>query len=159
MSALRAALHYLILVGIPFLGVLAVMKIGSGLTPPPSIRGKWVLDAELHANQKTACSERLSGFREPNITISQSGTFLDVSLPNPRKDVLAGQLLGSASFIAEAPPALFGEDVFGLLRVTGAIATEGGSRVIRGIIAMPRRVDCVPVPYVARLAPTIVQPK
>ncbi len=151
MSVLRAVLHYGILVGLPFLGVLAVMNIGTNITPPASIQGKWVLDANLAANRQTECSNRLSRFVENSLTIAQSGVFLEVSLPNPPKDILAGRL-DEMTFLAEAPPPLFGDDIFGLLRITGTLAIEGQTRVMRGVIAMPRRVDCVPVPFVAKLS-------
>lgn len=149
MAVFRAILHYAVLVGLPFLGVLAVMQVGAGITPPASIRGKWILNADLEANEGTACADHLAGFVEDALTIAQSGVFLEVHLPNPSGDVLGGRLNGTA-FVAEAQPDLFGDDVFGLLRVTGSVELDDKQRVIRGLIAMPRRVDCTPVPFVAR---------
>jgi hypothetical protein len=152
MHTLRVILQYAVLVGIPFLGVLGVMNLGAKLSPPPSIQGKWILDADIESNKRTPCAQRLSGFQDKAITIFQSGYFLEIRIPNPKRDLLAGRLEG-ATLLAEAPPALFGDDVFGLLRITGAVEPDGGGRVMRGVIAMPRQVDCVPVPFVARLSP------
>ncbi len=152
MTVLRAFLHYAVLVGLPFIGVLLVMHFGAQLTPPPSIQGKWMLNADLRANDGTACAEQLAGFEEQAMRINQSGAFLEVRLPNRRGDTLAGKLSG-ASFHAEAQPALFGDHIFGMLRVTGTLDGQGKEIVMRGLIAMPRRVDCIPVPFVARLAP------
>ena len=140
---------YAILVGLPFLGVMAVLNLGSRISPTPSIEGKWRLDAELDSNVDTPCADRLSGFVDPVISISQSGVFLDVRLPNISNDQLFGRLEAN-HFVAEAPPALFGGDVFGLLRVTATLSGARGHQVMHGVIAMPRQIDCVPVPFVAQ---------
>ncbi|MDX2270201.1 MAG: hypothetical protein NW208_19020 [Bryobacter sp.] len=150
MTTLRAILHYAVLVGLPILGVIMAMQIGMNLVPPPTIKGRWKLNADLEANSKNACAISLAGFSEKVLTITQSGVFLEVHLPNAQRDVLGGRLNGD-SFLAEAHPALFGDDVFGLLRASGSLEGVGDKRIIRGLIAMPRRVDCIPVPFIATL--------
>ena len=148
----RLLLQYAVLGGVPLAGVLAVMHAGSQLTPPESIQGVWHFEADLVSNTGTPCADRLTGFREPTIKISQSGVFLEVELPTKANDRLSGRL-EHGRVLAEAAPALFGADVFDLLRLSGSISSEQGKKVMRGVLAMPRRIDCVPVPFVATAQP------
>lgn len=145
-------LLYLALVGLPLLGVLGVLHLGSTITAPASIAGEWQLDGELNANDDTPCAHTLSGFHQASVTISQSGKFLEITLPNVTRDRLRGSLSGD-KLLAEARPALFGDDVFHLLRISGRIGEEDGRPTIHGLLAMPRRIDCVPVPFRAYRAP------
>jgi hypothetical protein len=142
----KALLLYFALVGLPLLGVVGVLRLGKSSIAPPSISGEWQLDGELRSNDETPCASTLGGFRRASMTISQSGKFLEVTLPNENRDLLRGSLTGN-EFRAEARPALFGDDVFQLLRLSGRIEDEGDGLSLHGVLSMPRRVDCVPVPF------------
>jgi hypothetical protein len=144
----RFLLEYTVLVGLPFLGVLGILKSGKSLSAPPSIDGTWSLEARLDENEDTPCAEHLASFREPLLRIRQSGVFVEVSLFNGPGDRLHGRF-DDGRLVAEAKPALFGDDVFDLLRVNGTLTEENGQRILRGVIEMPRRIDCAPVPYIA----------
>jgi hypothetical protein len=151
----RFALEYLTLVGLPFLGVMGVLRIGGHYAAPPSIDGKWSLDARFDENDNTPCAEHLAVFREPSFRIRQAGVFVEVTLFNAFSDRLHGRFDGG-HFVAEVKPRLFGDDVFDLLRVYGTLTEADGRRLLRGVIAMPRRIDCAPIPYIA--SPEPLQP-
>jgi len=138
--------HYAVLVGLPFLGVLGLLQVGDTLTAQPSIAGTWALDATFDANQNTPCAVSLSGFADSSIEITQSGRFLEITLPNLSRDRLRGTL-EFPSLLAEVKPALFGDDVFGLIRVSGRLEREGQQLVLHGLLSMPRRIECFPVPF------------
>lgn len=146
MNNRKAFLLYLAMVGLPLLAVVGVLRLGASATAPPSISGEWHLDGELRANDETPCAFTLSGFRHPSLAISQSGKFLEISLPNANRDLLRGSLTGN-EFRAEARPALFGDDVFHLLRISGRIEVDNDGSSLHGVLSMPRRIDCVPVPF------------
>lgn len=147
----RVVLDYLVLVGLPFLGIAGVLHLGEGAASQPAVAGLWHLDADLNANKDTPCATRLARFQKPDMLISQSGLFLEISLYNAPGDHLVGRLEGSR-FSAEAKPSLFGGDVFDLLRISGNLSDLERKKVLRGWISMPRRIECVPVPFLARLS-------
>lgn len=149
MSKGKSVLIYLLLVGGPFLGVIGVLRLGDSLQAPPSIAGDWELDARLDANANTPCSASLGGFQRNFFTISQSGKFVEVQLPNSGRDLLRGALADDEIRV-EAAPALFGDDVFQLLRISGRISQDNGVLTMHGVLSMPRRIDCVPIPFLAR---------
>jgi hypothetical protein len=143
----RAVLgNYLALVGLPFLAVLGLLQLGDSLTAQPSVAGRWVLDADLNANRDTPCAVSLAGFQDNAVTITQSGKYLELSLPNRSRDRLRGTI-DSPRILAEARPALFGDDVFDLIRVSGRFVREGDRLVLHGLLSMPRRIECSPVPF------------
>jgi hypothetical protein len=148
----RLILDYAALVGVPFLGLLGVLHVGDRVPAPLSLEGKWSLEADLGANRSSPCSTRLGNFREPAIQISQSGMFVEITLPNTLGDRLAGRF-EHGEVIAEAEPALFGGDVFDVLRVSAKFCAGGGEPELRGVLAMPRHIECAPMPFIARRAP------
>lgn len=144
---------YLVMVGLPFLGVLAVLELGSSVEAPVRVAGEWQIDGELESNLDTPCAPLLSRFYAPVISISQSGKFLEIALPNRSRDRLLGSFADDR-LLAEARPALFGDDVFDLVRISGRLAEEEGKLIIHGVLAMPRRIDCIPVPFRAQRTET-----
>lgn len=152
MSTKRVAALYLALVGIPAVGVLGALKAGGGISAPASIQGSWFLHADLNANAATPCATRLSGFTTPELIVSQSGVFLEIQLPTQRRERLSGRF-EDLHLAAEAPPDLFGGDVFDLLRLTAVLGEEHGEPVLRGVVGMPRRIECSPMPFTAMRRP------
>jgi hypothetical protein len=148
MTPLRLAVLYAALVGVPVAGVVAVLEAGGKIVPPSYIQGVWHLQVDLQANASTPCADRLSGFTVPQLTIDQSGVFIEVQLPTRRRERLAGRFEEN-HLLAEAAPRLFGGDVFDLLRLTAVLGEENGQAAIRGVLGMPRRIECNPMPFVA----------
>jgi hypothetical protein len=61
---------YLLLVGVPVLGLLAILEAGRGIPAPLSIAGDWTLEFDPAAQ----CATGPTGLRQPALNISQSGT-------------------------------------------------------------------------------------
>lgn len=79
---MKSALLYLVLVGVPVLGVLGVLRLGERIAPPAAVGGEW----RIEGGGRT-CVVPGGRFR-----IEQSGEFVHVAIPG-RTDV-PGRLRG-----------------------------------------------------------------
>jgi hypothetical protein len=70
---------YIVLVGLPLLGLAGVLKSGRNLTAPISIDGTWKIEADLTSIGSRSCANALSSVLSSPLTISQSGLKLVVS--------------------------------------------------------------------------------
>src|SRR5690606_1110238 len=68
---MRPALLYLVLVGLPLLGVLGILRAGSGLAAPPSFGGAWALAPASYPDGCTPPAE---------LRVAQSGRRAEVAL-------------------------------------------------------------------------------
>jgi hypothetical protein len=80
---------YILLVGVPLLGLAGVLKAGHALTAPISIDGTWALET----SPATLFGQTL---QNSLLTISQSGNGLVVSLNNGLNTTGTGTLAGAA---------------------------------------------------------------
>lgn len=87
----RHAFIYFVLVGLPLLGVLAILHYGSSLTPVPSVGGQWHLQHDAEVGRRRL--ERLLS-DDPALVIVQSGPHLDVQPADPRQSHGRGRLDG-----------------------------------------------------------------
>lgn len=76
---------YIVLVGLPVLGLVGVLKNGRTLTAPFSVDGAWKIEA---AANSSSCANFLSSLSAAPFSISQSGTSLVVSLNNGAKTAI-----------------------------------------------------------------------
>lgn len=70
---------YIVLVGIPLLGLAGVLKVGRKLSAPVSVGGTWKVEADANRILPGPCGEAIAASGE-SLTILQSGTNLVVSL-------------------------------------------------------------------------------
>ena len=73
-------LAYVFLVGLPVLGLVAVLKSGRGLNAPFSVDGAWKIDSGTGRLSTSPCGDFLSSLSNAPISISQSGKTLVVTL-------------------------------------------------------------------------------
>jgi hypothetical protein len=85
---------YLALVGIPILGVLGILRLGENLTPPISVGGAWSVEVSPPIAGDPACGNPLIQSLPPVLTISQSGPHLQLTLNDPERTTLAGEIRG-----------------------------------------------------------------
>jgi hypothetical protein len=88
---LRTALVYLLLVGLPAAGVAAILYLGEALTPPPRVGGVWAVDAPGAAG----CLDVPPGWE---LTLHQSGRWLEAELPTARRERLRATLDPDGAF-------------------------------------------------------------
>lgn len=79
---MRTALLYLVLVGAPVLGVLAILRVGERITPPAAIGGEWTADSAAGADAATAvrCDGVVERRSVRSALVSQSGTMATAAL-------------------------------------------------------------------------------
>lgn len=83
---MKAVLHYIFLVGLPILGVVGLLKLGSTLQAPASIGGTWLL--QWQNDSLANCGNLFDSAVSPLLTISQSGTHLVLELNTLEKTSL-----------------------------------------------------------------------
>lgn len=89
---MKAVLHYLVLVGIPILGVLGLLRIGSDLKPPVSVGGEWQLELTASTLTDAGCASLFAEGIQPVLTVSQSGLHLVLELNTVEKTSFKGRL-------------------------------------------------------------------
>jgi len=99
---MRAILLYLSLVGIPVLGVLGLLQVGQGLTPPISVGGIWIAELSPPAVDDPSCGGPLRRAHGLVVTISQSGTHLRLTFNDEQRTTLVGKLQ-DLNLTAEVP--------------------------------------------------------
>lgn len=88
----KLLISYLLLVGVPILGVFGLLRLGANLAAPVAVAGEW-LPSEAASG---GCMSGLVWEQPPKMTIAQSGRLLVVSLSDANHSVLTGKLDGLA---------------------------------------------------------------
>lgn len=101
---MKAALHYLVLVGIPIVGVLGLLRLGSNLEPPISVGGEWYLALTNSTQVEASCAGLLDANVQPVLTVSQSGPHLVLELNTAEKIRFKGTLNESTITTAQNEP-------------------------------------------------------
>jgi hypothetical protein len=91
---------YILLVGLPILGLVGVLKSGRNLTAPISIDGVWQVQADPAQLAASPCGKALASHADATFAISQSGkTFLlgfgSVNPSNGSRSVASGTIDGT----------------------------------------------------------------
>jgi hypothetical protein len=142
MIARHLLIEYLLMVGVPFILLLGVLHRGQALKAPADIQGNWQVAVNGSSAAGSSCETVLESLDGSPMTISQSGSYLTASI-NKEHLTLRGRSEGESLWLESVPSkdsVLNGD----MLRLTGAVGDEQGSRVIRGMLLMPRMMDCPP---------------
>jgi|SRR5215470_1632654 len=145
-------LAYILLVGLPLLGVFTILDAGRGLVPPPAVSGEW--DLTVDAGAANTCFGPLTAVTRQILTISQSGTAVSINFDRPQRFTLAGtlegnRLTGVASFKAPAGTCPEGA----AMRWTVAVVGEPRQRAIEGQFFLDGCQSCAPVAFRASRRP------
>ena len=89
---MKTIIQYIILVGVPLLGVLVILRLGSHLQAPASVGGSWILQIEPRDGSAAACPEYPEWLLPPVMLVSQSGSDLVIKLNDSQKSVFSGKL-------------------------------------------------------------------
>jgi len=108
---------YLLLVGVPVLGLLGILEAGRGIPAPLSIGGDWTLEFDPAAQ----CATGPSGLRQPALNISQSGTGALITVNDGHTTMLEATISG-ATLTAKSPAAT----------IAASIAGKSGARTLEG---------------------------
>src|SRR5438045_5275844 len=88
-------LAYILLVGLPLLGVFSILKAGRGLVPLPAVSGEWDLRVDAGAVASSNCFGPLMTVPRQSVTISQSGAGVTVSFDQRPAITLTSTLEGN----------------------------------------------------------------
>ena len=94
---------YILLVGLPLLGLAGVLRVGRSIKPPISVDGTWKIDADASHLANEPCGKILSSFANSSLGISQSGKTLVLTFDNSAKSSASGSLDGN---VIKVPSAL-----------------------------------------------------
>ena len=148
MIARRLLIEYLLMVGVPFILLLGVLHRGEALKAPADIQGNWQVAVNGSSVTGSSCETVLELLGGSPMTIFQSGSYLTAGMANQEHFTLRGRSEGESLWLESVPSkdsVLNGD----MLRLTGAVVHEQGSRVIRGTLLMPRMTDCPPQAFEA----------
>lgn len=89
---MKSVLLYLLLVGLPLLGIVGVLHVGEQLKPPAFLGGTWSIQVSREAADLASCGDLPTRFDRATLTVSQSGSSLILTLGGEPKIVLAGEI-------------------------------------------------------------------
>lgn len=133
-SKKRLVISYILLVGIPLLGVVGILGAGRRLTAPISVAGSWDFKIDPIASETQSCIARLGFMRPTVMDISQSGRYLTLTLNSQPKVGLRATLQGqtvagnSTSFLGASCDGTAG------LALTAEIDATVAPRVMSGVL-------------------------
>ena len=151
-------LAYVFLVGLPILGLLAVLKQGHKLIAPISVDGVWQLQADAIQMAALPCGKTLASTTDSAMVISQSGTNFTLSLTDDPKSTASGTLDGTtlkASIVPSAAWSSEGGCSDGRqLTLIAKVDPKAEPRSLTGMLSVDSCPSCAPVEVRAvRLAP------
>ena len=133
---------YILLVGLPLLGLAGVLRAGHNLSAPISVDGAWTLQTET----ATLCGQTL---QNSVLTISQSGNDLVVGLDPGLKTTGTGTLTGATIDatlpLAEMPAGYCGSESG--LALNAAIDSKAEPKTMLGRISVKGCAACTVVSY------------
>ena len=142
---MRSAALYLLLVGVPVLGVLGVLRLGERLAPTPAVGGTW------RVVSGAACV-----VPDRTFAVEQSGTFLRVLLPGrpglPAR-LAGGVLRADGGARAEISPGCRNGDV----RMRASVGPGVADR-FEGTMGVPGCAGCPMAAFAAVRVPAPAEP-
>ncbi len=129
---------YIVLVGLPLVLMLGVLKLGEKLEAPPSISGEWVI--EQASAVPDACADEAKAVWNRTLSVSQSGQYLNASLPGRGK---------YEGFLSGQSVAFHGSEEW-QATVAGGKATP----MLVGKISIPSKPECGSMSFRANRAAT-----
>jgi len=97
----KFAVAYVMLVGLPILGLLGVLRHGRNLSAPVGMDGNWVMQGNLSS---LPCGLPDVAPEDAVLKISQSGQKFELTLPNGLKTQESGTLDGTSLNARLVPP-------------------------------------------------------
>jgi hypothetical protein len=142
---------YVVLVGLPVLGLIQVLKSGRGLAAPLSVDGTWKLQTDASPLSKSPCGNPATSFQNPLLQISQSGKALVLTLSNGAKMTTPGAIEGT-KIRAAFPPSATGSNQTGCgnegaLVLTATVDPKSDPRSLVGMLSVDNCSACATVEF------------
>ena len=141
---------YILLVGLPLLGLAGVLRTGRTLTAPISVDGVWKIEADANSANPQGCAKLASSLANTSAVISQSGKSLVLTFNGPSKIVASGSIEGKSLRAAINPtPDSSGTVCNGDqgVSLTAAVDPKSEPRALTGILSVNACASCAPVSF------------
>jgi hypothetical protein len=144
---------YILLVGLPLLGLVGVLRSGRTLTAPFSVDGAWKIDTGTAHPSAAPCGDFLSSLSNSPVSISQSGTSLVIGLGSGKTTtgILDGKTI-KAQFAGSANPNA-NDCSDHNLALTATLDPQTEPRTLSGRITVEGCATCAPVEFYATRQP------
>lgn len=142
---------YILLVGLPLLGLAGVLRTGRTLVAPISIDGNWKIQGDASRITGPSCSKTMASLLNSSLVISQSGTSLALTFNTPSKIPASGSLEGTSLKAVIAPPrnsaaeAGCGGEL--LPTITASVDPKSEPRTLAGILSVSGCASCAAVEF------------
>lgn len=151
---MRSVLLYIVLVGLPVLGVLGILRVGSRLAAPPHLGGVWSAGLGPTAQLVPPCVELAHD--APAFHVAQSGVHVAVTLNDPSRTEIGARLDGKRLWGHAARLPLLGTARSACpdasLELAADVVGEGGTPSLVGHLWAARCAACEPVSFRAERA-------
>ena len=147
---------YIFLVGIPLLGLGAVLKSGRALAAPASVDGVWKVEAASRPASALPCGNSLALLSNGPLVISQSGKTLVLTLSGGSKATVPGAIEGSVIRASIAPGNLSSEegcDGDRTFNLTATLDLKSDPRTMSGRLTIEGCSSCMPIEFRAAKQP------
>jgi hypothetical protein len=138
---------YVLLVGLPLLGLAGVLKSGHSLIAPISVDGVWKIEADARPFASPSCDQIASSFAAGSAVISQSGKSLVLTFGNSAKTVASATLEGktlTAAFVPVRDASRDSRCGDQLITLTATVDPGVEPRSLSGVLAVNGCPSCAP---------------
>jgi hypothetical protein len=142
----RFLIAYLLLVGLPLLGLVGVLKAGRGLMAPISVDGAWKSEPDSSNSAALPCSKSIRSMQDSLLLISQSGKGLLLSLDHGSKTSSPGAIEGN-TVRATIPPSDTPTDGRCGLMLVATVDPKAEPSSMWGTISVSDCPSCPPVKW------------
>ena len=140
---------YILLVGVPVIGLVGVVEAGRNLIAPLSVDGAWRIQADFDQLASSHCLKSLGSIRDTDLMISQSGKNLIITLSDGSKATGSGIIEGTrltASVQPSESRAGTGRGNDGLLALNATVDQKAAPGFFEGLLSVGGP-SCTPVQF------------
>lgn len=141
-------LLYLALVGVPLLGLLGILRIGRGITPPASVGGVWGI--ETAPASAAPCPGLLPRSENAVLRISQSGPHVGIEMVGGEvrlRGEIRGSVLTASTLAPTGPERIPACSPTAPLHLAATLHRGGGVDRLAGRIEAPGCPRCPALPF------------
>jgi hypothetical protein len=151
---------YILLVGLPLLGLAGILKSGRDLKAPLAIDGTWKIDSLSAHTEGQSCEKAISSLAAQSFAVSQSGKTLTLTLNNAAKTSAAGTLDGRSVTVplAAADSSVSGCPAGQTYALTASIVPDTAPRAMNGTFSANDCSSCARIEFHAVREPKNPRP-
>jgi hypothetical protein len=146
---------YVLLVGLPLVGLAGVLRTGRSLVAPIAVDGVWKIESDANRLAGQPCAKSVSSLSNTSVVISQSGKNLVLTFNNASKTVASGTIDGKS---VKAPVVLTRDSSDDRcsdqpVELTATIDPKSEPKSLSGTLSFNACPSCVPVEFHALKQP------